>query len=84
MSVLTESDMDMFLWNGKEYLRRTIEGPDLFTRRRTVVDFAQALCVHHKVNISHLVTAAIYALVVTVCLAFPFHFFRAHEQKFDL
>ena len=70
----------MFERNGEEYLRRTIEGSDLFTRRRMVVDFVQALCVHHKANISQIVTAAINALM-TVCLLSFFHFFDNPRTK---
>jgi exportin-2 (importin alpha re-exporter) len=49
---LRESDLELFEYNGIEYVRLDMEGSDVDTRRRTTVDFVRGMCRHHEEKIT--------------------------------
>lgn len=51
---MRDSDEELFEMNGLEYVRRDMEGSDVDTRRRTVVDFIRALVAAFPKEITHL------------------------------
>ena len=49
---LREQDVELFKWNGLEYVRRDMEGSDVDTRRRTTINLVRGLCLYFNDQIS--------------------------------
>eukprot|EP01083_Nonionella_stella_P098114 275827_1 len=60
---LRESDINMYEMNGEDWIRRDMEGSDLYTRRRGAVDLVRGLLVHFEADISTIIISQISQLM---------------------
>lgn len=60
---LRDSDINMYEMNGEDWIRRDMEGSDLYTRRRGAIDLVRGLSQHFESDISTIIISKVTQLM---------------------